>query len=952
MTTADRYAALADQAARWCDLCGLPADTRLTWLVSDPLGATAAGEAVTVGTKSRYTHAFAATVDKLAAAARDKCHQADFPNLYLTSGLHDPPNQRRQDTCTRVLTLTLDADACDWLSATSPAEYADAAAAKAALHELEQKDLAALLRDHKAALLAALLPLGLEPTALVESGYGHYALLVLADDDGARDVALCREVNADLVAALNAAAGYDLVDTVAKDCGTRVLRLPGSFNVKNSARPRRCHFLATDGPVYPIAALRSLVPRPERPAPSPARSAAPREAAGDGRLSDMEVARRAIELIPADHYQVWIGVGKALHAVGLDLTEWEAWSATSAKHQAGECERRWRTFDGADKPDVAVGYLVNRARERDPDFLAAGYRRGRDQGCPVARQKAPGGPAMHEPDLETKPDQPAPLRDVDADDQHADIDAARAVVAELVDRVTAAAEAERTELLSTARGEAAVIEALNALRDYDRPVYEATRERLRGLFPRHERGRVKTLFDIAEEQRQARRRAEREQRRQAAALASEERRHQDLALAEAFAEQHRGEWLPAEGRQWYRYVGGVWQQRAADEVRGLLWQFVDELTADGANKRLVDSVFDAAATLTGWRAADRDLNRNPMLVNVRNGVYDLEAGELRPHDPALLQTVQRPFEYDAEATCPRWRQFLAETLVTAKGEPDPDLPELLQEWFGYCLVPTAKAQKAMIWTGEGSNGKGVATAILAALVGDANTVATDISKLDEDYKRADLRDKLLAVSSEVPTRALISDASFKAAVAGDLLPARLPHCPPFSFRPYARFLITCNKLPASHDQTFAFYRRLILVPWNACFEEGKGRNDELEDELVATELPGIFRWAVNGLARLVTNKWRFTSADAAEQALAAYRAEGNSVAVWANERTEVADPKEGAWTTTSAAYQDYAEFCRAGNLQPFGISQFPQKLKALFPTVESDRDGRVRKLLNLRLLEL
>lgn len=511
------------------------------------------------------------------------------------------------------------------------------------------------------------------------------------------------------------------------------------------------------------------------------------------------------------------------------------------------------------------------------------------------------------------------------------------LVTELVDTVTAAEPGDRPQLVTAALA-SGIAEALAELLETDPGGAEAARGKLRDAMPRNEVGRATGLFDAATKLLQAKRQAERDARRQAVAVAAEERRHQDLALAEAFAEAHRGQWLPAAGRQWYRYTDGVWVKRDDDELRGILWRFIDAESPDGANKRAVDSVYDAVATLTGWRADDRALNANPMLVNVRNGVYDLETGKLLPHDPDLLQTVQRPFEYDPEATCPRWNQFLAEALVTTDGTPDPALASLLQEFFGYCLVPDARAHKACVWTGEGSNGKGVATGILTALVGEENTVGTDIAKLDDDYKRADLRDKLLAVSSEVPSRALVADATFKAVVSGDLLSARLPYAPPFSFRPYARILITCNDLPATSDRTWGFYRRLIIMPWNARFD-GDAVNPDLEAELREAELPGIFRWAVNGLARLLQQGWKFTPADAAARALEEYRLEGNSVALWVAERVELV---EGNRVASSELYADYRDYCEAGNLHAFGISQFPRKLRGVLPDIAEapDRYGK------------
>jgi len=408
------------------------------------------------------------------------------------------------------------------------------------------------------------------------------------------------------------------------------------------------------------------------------------------------------------------------------------------------------------------------------------------------------------------------------------------------------------------------------------------------------------------------------------AVSPRSQRHR--AMAAEFADRHRDQWLTTEGRQWYCYTAGVWVARPTDEIRGMLWEFVDARHPKGATLSIVNSVLDACATFPGWRVDDADLNAKPNLINVRNGVYDLDTGELGSHSPKLLQTVQRPFDFDPSASCPKWVEFLADVLVDDEDLPDAQLMRLVQEWFGYVLTPCTRAQKAMVWPGEGSNGKGVATGILTSLIGSENMVATDIAKLDHEYNRAVLRDKLLAVSSEVPTGALISDAPFKAIVAGDPIQGRYPHGRPFFFRPYVRILITCNGLPATKDQTYAYYRRLIIAPWNHRVEAGE-IDPYLEDNLRDKELAGIFLWSVEGLRRLKAARWRFTEATAADRAMATYQLEGNSVAMWLNDRTELnqlALPE-----TTARLFDDYRDYCERFGLKLCGLPRFGRSLATL-----------------------
>ena len=58
--------------------------------------------------------------------------------------------------------------------------------------------------------------------------------------------------------------------------------------------------------------------------------------------------------------------------------------------------------------------------------------------------------------------------------------------------------------------------------------------------------------------------------------------------------------------------------------------------------------------------------------------------------------------WDANATCPRWERFLDEIF-----RDDIDKAQkirLVQQWFGYCLIPLTDMQKMLMLIGEGENG--------------------------------------------------------------------------------------------------------------------------------------------------------------------------------------------------------------------------------------------------------
>ena len=90
---------------------------------------------------------------------------------------------------------------------------------------------------------------------------------------------------------------------------------------------------------------------------------------------------------------------------------------------------------------------------------------------------------------------------------------------------------------------------------------------------------------------------------------------------------------------------------------------------------------------------------------MKNGLYDCIENKLLPHDPEYLSTIQIPIEYNPEATCSTVDYFFESTLPA-------DCIPIVEELFGYCLIPYTKFEKAFMLTGGGANGKSTLLTLL------------------------------------------------------------------------------------------------------------------------------------------------------------------------------------------------------------------------------------------------
>ena len=86
-----------------------------------------------------------------------------------------------------------------------------------------------------------------------------------------------------------------------------------------------------------------------------------------------------------------------------------------------------------------------------------------------------------------------------------------------------------------------------------------------------------------------------------------------------------------------------------------------------------------------------ELNPNPYLINVRNGLYNVLDETLSEHTAKYLSTVQLNVRYMSDAKCPRFLQFLHESV-------EEDQVTLIQEMLGYFSFRSIMPRSALsLW---------------------------------------------------------------------------------------------------------------------------------------------------------------------------------------------------------------------------------------------------------------
>lgn len=295
-----------------------------------------------------------------------------------------------------------------------------------------------------------------------------------------------------------------------------------------------------------------------------------------------------------------------------------------------------------------------------------------------------------------------------------------------------------------------------------------------------------------------------------------------------------------------------------DEGKPNSWSMRNEREAVAAIKRL--SIDDHAL-----------MNDHSQLINLENGMLNLETYQLMEHDPSYWSTSQIPIRYEALAKAPMFDKFVREIM-----EDDQERICLLQEIMGYFLTTDTRAEKAFLFFGGGANGKSVLADVIMQLVGPKNISHISLSDFNEQFGLENIVNKKLNISSENELgNQLFNSEKFKTIVSGESIEINQKNRSHFDYRPFCKLLFLSNSLPHSMDNTDGYYRKLMIIPFEKKIEQ-KDRDVHLKEKL-RHELPGILNWAVEGLERLRAHRYQFSESKKVSQINRAYYLSQNPI---------------------------------------------------------------------------
>ena len=306
-------------------------------------------------------------------------------------------------------------------------------------------------------------------------------------------------------------------------------------------------------------------------------------------------------------------------------------------------------------------------------------------------------------------------------------------------------------------------------------------------------------------------------------------------------------------------------------------------------------------------------------IALANGTLYLD-GTFQEGKPEIVRN-RLPVKYDPKAVQPvHWLQFLSDLLYPE------DIPTV-QEFIGYCLIPSNKGQRMMVIKGSGGEGKSQIGVVLSRLFG-CNMKDGSIGKISENrFARADLEHTLLCVDDDMRMEALRQTNYVKSIVtAQGQMDLERKGKQSYQGWMFARLLAFSNgDLQALYDRSDGFYRRQLVLTTK---EKPAGRIDDPDlAEKMKAEVEGIFLWAFEGLQRLVANNFKFTESQRTRDNREAVKRDSNNVFDFLESEGYIR-LKADCTISSKDLYEIYRMWCEENNLTPLKRRSFSDSVIA------------------------
>ena len=350
----------------------------------------------------------------------------------------------------------------------------------------------------------------------------------------------------------------------------------------------------------------------------------------------------------------------------------------------------------------------------------------------------------------------------------------------------------------------------------------------------------------------------------------------------------------------------------------LIKEQTQAICKDDANTHFVGEILGHIRRSTYINAQSIDEGDN--ILNVTNGLVNMQTCELSEHTPLYPSFVQLPIAFDKNAKCPKIEAFINSIFRHQDAE-------LVKEFIGFLLIKRYLFHKALMITGESHSGKTTFVNLVMSLIGTQNTSSITLQDLcDKPFAIAELHGKIANISDDLPSNPVKYAGQFKRLTGESIIMAERKFKDPFTFTNSAKAIFTCNELPPVQSGDDAYFYRWLIVETSSKFNKESCNRNMLREITTPGELSGFLNLALKYRARLLKQNDFIGSLGIDESRERYNLTVKDSVAKFIGENIL----KEAeSWVSKDIVWENYQEWCEDNGISTKAANSFHRRFQQL-----------------------
>lgn len=331
-------------------------------------------------------------------------------------------------------------------------------------------------------------------------------------------------------------------------------------------------------------------------------------------------------------------------------------------------------------------------------------------------------------------------------------------------------------------------------------------------------------------------------------------------LIREFEKKHKDSfyYIP-ELKCWTIYDGKRWLFDGYNLLYEEMFELLSENYPEGTSndELLIKRSINIMENLLKYHKPASIFDTHPEYFNCQNGILDLKSGEFFKHNDKaknLFISKISNVEYDKEAKCERFEQFISEIFENCSDKIE--LGEYLQKVLGYLISGYTKSQSFFFFHGDGANGKTTLMETIKNVVGEYSKtfnkgLLTNKNAQITGHIYKELKGRRIINVNEFLSTDKINENTLKQLTGSDTLRIEIAENIVIEDKLPSKFIGITNYLPTVDGGGHSFFRRVRLIIFDRIFNSRTIDIDLLEK--LQKEKNGIFNWLYNGYKKYAQN---------------------------------------------------------------------------------------------------